>query len=80
MEFIKTRTKVHRLDKGYVHIPKMRDFIEDPKRELWGNHVFWAYEVLLGLPNLATALQEVGVLPTLVYFQPYGCFKGVLLC
>ena len=36
-EFIKIRTKVHCLDEGYAHIPKMRDFIEDPKEKIWGN-------------------------------------------
>ena len=28
----------------------------------------------------STTFQEVGVLPTLVYFQPNGCFKGVWSC
>ena len=52
-----------------MHIPKMRDFTEDPKGEIWGNQVFWAKKVLLGLPNLAIAFQKVEVLP-MVYFQP----------
>ena len=35
-EFVGPRTKVHRLDKGYTWVPKMKDFIEDSK-EIWGN-------------------------------------------
>ena len=35
-EFIETRTKVHRLDDGYAHMPKMRDFTEDSKEEISG--------------------------------------------
>ena len=31
LEFVEIRTKVHRLDEGYVHILKMSDFTEDPK-------------------------------------------------
>ena len=33
-EFVKLRIKVHRLDEGYMHVPKMRDFIEDPNEEI----------------------------------------------
>ena len=29
LEFVKPRIKVHRLDEGYAHVPKMRDFIKD---------------------------------------------------
>ena len=28
-----------RATRGYK---KMRDFVEDPKEEIWGNHSFWA--------------------------------------
>ena len=41
-EFLETRTKVHHLDEGYTHIPKMRDFTEDLKGGIWGNQVVWA--------------------------------------
>ena len=59
-EFIETRTKVHRLDEGYTHILKMRDFTEDPKerfREI-------KYFGLGRLPTRATTLQEVWILST----------------
>ena len=36
LEFIETRTKVHRLDEGYAHILKRKDFTEDPKEEISG--------------------------------------------
>ena len=43
-EFVETRTKVHRLNEGYTHIPKRRDFTEDPNEEILGNQRFWARE------------------------------------
>ena len=39
-EFVRLRTKVHRLDEGYTCVPKMRDFIEDPKEKIWGKSMF----------------------------------------
>ena len=44
LEFIETRIKVHRLDEGYVHIPKRRDFTKDPKEEISKNQIFQARE------------------------------------
>ena len=35
--FVKPRTIVHRIDKGYVWVPGNRDFVEDPKGEISGN-------------------------------------------
>ena len=32
-EFIGPRTKVHRIDEGYVWVPKTRDFVENPNEE-----------------------------------------------
>ena len=43
-EFVDLRVKVHLLDEGYAYIPKMRDFIEDPKEEVSGNQIFRAKE------------------------------------
>ena len=34
LEFIKPRIKVHRLDESFTHIPKKRDFTEDPNDEI----------------------------------------------
>ena len=61
-------------------VPKRRDFIEDPKKEIWGKSMFSGLGGVLETSYHSTMLQEVGVLPTLVYFQPWGCFKGVWLC
>ena len=33
-ELVKTKTKVHRLDEGYTHIQKMRDFTKDPNEKI----------------------------------------------
>ena len=41
-EFVELRTKVHRLDEGYVCVPKMMGFTEDSKENIWGNQRFWA--------------------------------------
>ena len=35
--FVGSRLKVHRLDEGYAWVPKMMDFIKDPKEEISGN-------------------------------------------
>ena len=67
-EFIEIRTKVHRLDKGYTHIPK--------RRRVWEIQDF----ELGRLPTRATALQEVRILPTLVLFPLYGLILGGMLC
>ena len=39
-DFVEPRTKVHRIDEGYVYIPEKMDFIEDPKEEISGNKRF----------------------------------------
>ena len=44
-EFVRPRTKVHRLEKGYACVPKRRDFTEDPKEGIWGNQSFLVKEV-----------------------------------
>ena len=41
-EFVKPRTKVHRLDERCTWVPKTRDFAEDPKKEILGNQIFRA--------------------------------------
>ena len=43
-KFIETKTKVHRLDEVYAHIPKRRDFTKDPKKEISINQRFRARE------------------------------------
>ena len=32
-KFVRPRTKVHRIDKGYAWVPKTRDFAENPNEE-----------------------------------------------
>ena len=50
-EFVETRVKVHLLDEGYAYVPKMRDFTEDPREEIWRNQNFWVKEVFLRPPT-----------------------------
>ena len=33
-DFVRPRTKVHRINEGYTWVPRMRDFIEDPRKEI----------------------------------------------
>ena len=35
-EFVEPRVKVHLFVEGYAYVPKSRDFIENPKEEIWG--------------------------------------------
>ena len=56
-EFIEPRTKVHFLNEGYPHVPKMRDFTKDPNEEIWGNKRFLAYEVFLRFPTFSTTVK-----------------------
>ena len=51
-------------------VPKIRDFIEDPKEDIWGKSKFSGLGGVLETSFGSTTLQEIGVLPTLVYFQP----------
>ena len=74
-EFIETRTKVHRLNEGYTHILKMRDFTEYPKEKISGNQRFWAREA--SYPCYCALRGRDS--SYLVYFQSYGCFKVGLL-
>ena len=39
-EFVELRVKVHLLDEGYVWVPKIRDFTEDPREENLGYQNF----------------------------------------
>ena len=75
-KFVETRTKVHRLDKGYTHKPKKRDFTEDPNEEISRNQKFLAREA--SYPCYYTSRGRDS--SYFVYFQPYGCFKVGLLC
>ena len=52
---------------------KMRDFTEDPKEEIWGKSKISGLGGVLDTSYHSTTLQEVGILPTLVYFYPKGC-------
>ena len=33
-DFVDLRTKVHRIDEGYVWVPRTRDFFKDPRKEI----------------------------------------------
>ena len=56
-----------------MYIPERRDFAEDPKEEILEIKDLW----LGRLPTYDSTLQEVGILPTLVYFSPLGLEKRV---
>ena len=74
------RVKVHLLDEGYTYVPKSWDFIENPKEEIWGKSKAQAWELFLRLSTHYSTLQEVEILPTLVYFHPKGLILGEMLC
>ena len=38
-KFIESKTKVHRIDEGYMWVPKMRDFSKDPNEEFSKSNV-----------------------------------------
>ena len=46
----------------------MRDFTEDSKEEIWRKSKFAGWEVFRGFLMVFPMFQEVGILPTLVYF------------
>ena len=50
----------------------MMAFIEDQK-EIWGKSKFSGLEGVLETSYHSTMLQEVEILPTLVYFHPKDC-------
>ena len=60
MEFVETRTKVHHLDEGYACVPKMRDFTEAPKEEVWGHQSFRVKEVFLRSPTFLLRFKRYG--------------------
>ena len=58
---------------GVRWIPRTRDFVVDPRIEIWEIEVVG----LRRLPTLSFTLQEVGILLTLVYFPLLGGLKGL---
>ena len=69
-EFVKPRVKVHRLDEGYACVPKNEEFRRRSKGGDLKKSKFPGLGGVLETSYHSTTLQEVGVLPTLVYFQP----------
>ena len=55
-DFVGPRSNVRLRDEGYTWVSKFRSFTEDPTKEI------------REIPS--TTLQEVGILPTFVYFPP----------
>ena len=51
----------------------MRDFVEDPRKEIWEIEIFG----LSRLPTRSFTLQEVGILHTLAYF-PFLARNGCM--
>ena len=72
LNFVGPGTKVHHIDKEYAWVPRTRDFVEDQRKEIWEIKVVG----LRRLPTHSFMLQEVGILPTLVYFPLLGRLKG----
>ena len=58
-----------------MHIPKMRDFIKDPKEEISGNQRFWARKASYRCycASRGRGSSYFGLFPTL------GLFKGSLV-
>ena len=63
MEFVGPRAKVHLLDEGYMWVQKTRDFAKE-----FGKSKVSGLGSVTGLPRVSSTLQEVEILPTLVYF------------
>ena len=61
---------------------KKKDFTEDPNEEISGNRIFDEIkDFRIGrLPTGATTLQEVEILPTLVYFHHKELILGKMWC
>ena len=79
-KFVGQIVKVYLLVEGYAYVPKSRDFTKTPKEEIWGKSNAWAWEVFLRLPTHSSTLQELRILPTLVYFHPNGLILEEILC
>ena len=62
--FVEPRNKVHLCEESYAWVPETKDFVEDSSEE-FGEIVGFGSP---GLPKALSSLQEVGILPTLVYF------------
>ena len=83
-EFVSPRTKVH-LSEGYIWVPKTKDFTEDPKKEIWGNWIFRAYEVFSRPPSVLLHSNRYGLfLPWFILtfvdrFLPKGLFGWIFL-
>ena len=61
---------------------KKKDFTEDPNEEILRNRIFGEIkDFRIGrLPTHATMLQEVAILPTLIYFHPKELILGKMWC
>ena len=80
LDFVGLRLKVHRLEKGYTWVSKRRDFTEDQREEILGNKNFSGLGDVLKTSFGFTTLQEVGILPTLVYFYHKGLISWKMWC
>ena len=76
-EFVELRVKVHLLDEGYVYIQKKGGISPKIQRKRFQE----IKDFGLGrLPTHATMLQEVGILPIMVYFHHKGLILGTIWC
>ena len=60
--------KVHLLNEGYTWVLKMRDFTENPNKEISGNQNFSRLGGVLETSFGSSTLQNVGIIPIFVYF------------
>ena len=75
-KFVESRTKVHHLDEGYACVPKKERFHRISKGGDLEKSKFSGLGGVLETFYHSTTLQEVEIIPTLVYFHNLGCFKG----
>ena len=61
------------LTRAYEWVPRTRDFTEDPRKGIQEIEVV----EFRRLPTHSSKLQEVGILPTLVYFTLLGGLRGL---
>ena len=75
-KLVEPRTKVHRLYEGCACVPKKDRFHRIFKGGDLEKSKFSGLGGVLETSYHSTTLQEVKIIPTLVYFHNLGCFKG----
>ena len=76
LDYVGPRLKVHRLDEGYVWLPKGKDFDKDTKENIRWKSKFSGLGGVLRTSYNSSTLQEVGIFPTLVLVPIFGLILG----